>query len=82
MAISIRNILEDVGEDPSREGLLKTPQRYAKAMLFFTKGYGENVYDVAKNAIFEADHNEIVLVRDIEIFSICEHHLLPFWGKV
>lgn len=82
MAVSIRNILEDVGEDPDREGLLKTPQRYAKAMVFFTKGYEESAYDVAKDAIFSVDYNEIVLVRDIEVFSMCEHHLLPFWGKV
>ncbi|KAE8135149.1 hypothetical protein BDV38DRAFT_273005 [Aspergillus pseudotamarii] len=66
MAASIRNILEDMGEDPNREGLLKTPERYAKAMLFFTKGYQENAYDIGKDAIFNVNHTEIVLVRDIE----------------
>ncbi|KAE8361300.1 hypothetical protein BDV27DRAFT_160865 [Aspergillus caelatus] len=74
MAASIRNILEDMGEDPNREGLLKTPERYAKAMLFFTKGYEEYAYDIGKDAIFNA--------RDIEVFSMCEHHLIPFVGKV
>ncbi|OGM46812.1 putative GTP cyclohydrolase I [Aspergillus bombycis] len=82
IATSIRNILEDMGEDPNREGLLKTPERYAKAMLFFAKGYEETVYDIGKDAIFNINHNEIVLVRGIEVFSMCEHHLIPFIGKV
>lgn len=75
-------MLEDIGEDPNREGLQKTPERYARAMLFFTKGYEESAYDIAKDAIFTIDHNEIVLVRDIEVFSMCEHHLIPFMGNV
>lgn len=79
----MRNILEDLGEDPNREGILKTPERYARAMLFFNKGYEDSAWDVAKDAIFDAaDNNEIVLVRDIDIFSMCEHHLVPFMGKV
>ncbi|KAB8215227.1 hypothetical protein BDV33DRAFT_195388 [Aspergillus novoparasiticus] len=82
MAASIRSILEDIGEDPNRDGLLKTPERYAKALLFFTKGYEESAYDIGKDAIFNINHNEIVLVRDIEVFSMCEHHLIPFVGKV
>ena len=82
MAANIRNVLEDMGEDPNREGLLKTPERYTRAMLFFTKGYEESAYDIGKKAIFDVDHNEIVLVRDIEVFSMCEHHLVPFVGKV
>ncbi|KAB8068050.1 hypothetical protein BDV29DRAFT_199666 [Aspergillus leporis] len=81
-AASMRNILEGIGEDPNREGLLKTPERYARAMLFFTKGYEESAWDIAKNAIFEVDHNGIVVVRDIEVYSMCEHHLIPFMGKV
>ncbi|KAB8263552.1 GTP cyclohydrolase 1 [Aspergillus pseudonomiae] len=82
IAASIRSILEDMGEDPNREGLLKTPERYAKAMFFFTKGYGESAYDIGKDAIFHIDHNEMVLVRGIEVFSMCEHQLIPFVGKV
>lgn len=82
MAANIRTVLEDMGEDPNREGLLKTPERYTRAMLFFTKGYEESAYDIGKKAIFDVDHNEIVLVRDIEVFSMCEHHLVPFVGKV
>lgn len=79
----MRNILEDLGEDPNREGILKTPERYARAMLFFNKGYEDSAWEVAKDAIFDAaDNNEIVLVRDIDIFSMCEHHLVPFMGKV
>jgi GTP cyclohydrolase I len=82
LAANIRNILKNVGEDPNREGLLKTPERYARAMLFFTKGYDECAWNLAKDAIFNVDHSEMVLVRDIEVFSMCEHHLIPFMGKV
>lgn len=79
---AVRTILECVGEDPNRAGLLETPERYAKAMLFFTKGYQENVRDIVNNAIFHEGHNELVIVKDIEVFSMCEHHLVPFTGKV
>lgn len=79
---AVRTLLECVGEDPDRQGLLATPDRYAKALLFLTKGYQENIKDIVNNAIFHEGHNEMVIVKDIEIFSMCEHHLVPFTGKV
>ncbi|CAH1792403.1 unnamed protein product [Owenia fusiformis] len=82
MADSYRNILALVGEDPSRQGLLKTPERAAKALMFFCKGYNEKIGDVLNDAIFDEDHDEMVIVKDIEMFSMCEHHLVPFIGKV
>lgn len=82
IAGAVRTILTELGEDPNRAGLLETPERYARAMLFFTKGYEDNVRDVINNAIFEEDHDEMVIVKDIDVFSLCEHHLVPFMGKI
>ncbi|KAH3686751.1 hypothetical protein WICPIJ_002273 [Wickerhamomyces pijperi] len=82
IASAVKVILEELGEDPEREGLLETPERYARAMLYFTKGYEDNIRDVIKRAVFEEDHDEMVIVKDIEFHSLCEHHLVPFFGKV
>ncbi|KAL2010615.1 hypothetical protein VTN00DRAFT_6422 [Thermoascus crustaceus] len=82
LAGAVRTIFECIGEDPEREGLRETPERYAKAMLFFTKGYEENVRDLVNGAVFHEDHDELVIVKDIEVFSLCEHHMVPFTGKM
>ncbi len=74
-------ILRLLGEDPQREGLLKTPERVAKAMQFFTKGYGESGEEILRSAMFKEEYRQMVLVKDIDLYSMCEHHLLPFYGK-
>ena len=81
MADLYRQILEGVGEDPNREGLLKTPQRAAAAMKFFTQGYEQSLDDLLNKAVFHEDNNNMVLLRDIEFYSLCEHHMVPFFGK-
>ena len=74
-------LLIEIGEDPSRKGLLKTPDRVAKSWKYFSKGYNANIDDIINDAIFDEDCSEMVVVRDIEFFSICEHHLIPFFGR-
>ncbi len=81
MEESFRNLLESVGEDPERQGLLRTPNRAARAFDFLTNGYRQNLDTLVNDAIFDSDASEIVLVKDIELYSMCEHHLLPFVGK-
>ena len=76
-----RNLLKEIGENPDREGLVKTPSRVAKSWEFFSKGYNQNLEDIINNAIFKEDAKDMVIVRDVEFFSLCEHHLLPFFGK-
>ncbi|EAI9508812.1 GTP cyclohydrolase I FolE [Campylobacter coli] len=78
----VKTMLETMGENPTREGLVKTPNRVFKAYEFLTSGYKKNVKEILNNALFESLNNEMVLVRDIEFYSLCEHHLLPFFGRV
>lgn len=74
-------LLHRLGEDPTRDGLLKTPERVEKAMAFLTRGYGQSIEEVLHEALFDVDYDEMVLVKDIEFYSMCEHHMLPFFGK-
>ncbi len=82
VAAQMRDVLRMLGEDPSREGLARTPERWEKAMRFLTRGYGESLEHIVNGAVFSVHCDEMVIVKDIEFFSMCEHHLLPFFGRV
>jgi len=77
-----REVLTRIGEDPTRDGLLATPARVEKSMAYLTKGYGEDPNEILHGALFDVDYDEMVIVKDVEMFSLCEHHMLPFFGKV
>jgi GTP cyclohydrolase I len=79
--VLVHRMLQLIGEDPDRDGLLKTPARVAKSLTWLTRGYEMDVHEVINNAVFEASHSSMVMVRDIELYSLCEHHILPFFGK-
>ena len=81
IASSIKTLLSEIGENPEREGLLKTPERVSKSMEFLTNGYDKNPSEILKKAMFKEQYNQMVLVKDIEMYSMCEHHMLPFFGK-
>jgi GTP cyclohydrolase I len=81
MEKAVRTLLDGVGEDPDREGLAKTPERVAKALRFLTRGYQQSPDDIIGKALFTVQYDEMVIIKDIDVFSLCEHHLLPFFGK-
>jgi GTP cyclohydrolase I len=78
----IEGLLKEMGEDPGREGLSQTPRRVARSMRFFTEGYAQDAQTILNNALFDVDYDEMVIVKDIDFYSLCEHHLLPFFGRV
>jgi GTP cyclohydrolase I len=78
----MREVLQELGEDPEREGLLRTPERSEKALKFLTSGYTADISKIVNGALFDVQYDEVVIVRDIEFFSMCEHHMLPFFGKM
>jgi GTP cyclohydrolase I len=82
IASRVREVLRAVGEDPNRDGLVRTPERAAKALRYLTSGYSSDVRQIVNGALFDVQYDEVVIVRDIEFFSLCEHHLLPFFGKM
>ena len=82
LAVHYKDIIGLLGEDPQREGLQKTPMRVAKAMQILTRGYSQDAHKVLTDALFEEKYNQMVIVKDIDFFSLCEHHMLPFYGKV
>ena len=81
LASHYKSVIDLLGEDATREGLLDTPVRVAKAMKFLTKGYNESPEEILKKALFKEDYSQMVIVKDIDFYSLCEHHMLPFWGK-
>ena len=81
IAKNIKSVLSEIGENPEREGLLKTPERVAKSMEFLTNGYEKDPSEILKSAMFSEDYSQMALVKDIELYSLCEHHILPFFGK-
>ena len=81
LAGAYQKVIEEIGEDPNREGLLKTPERVARAMQFLTHGYDLDASEILKSAMFREDYSQMVIVKDIELYSLCEHHMIPFFGK-